>query len=387
MRKLTTLFLSLCAIISVSCSNMDPDLSQSASGNPADLITTNGSGSTGSMTAVASFINKYKGVYYDYNAEQYGVVRYKLRNGRVDIVDGFNRAKNIIGQPVEAVLPSANKLQISNYADGTIEVLNLSDTGLESYTSYILEKVSDEVLIKNEGVGGYIEEFAKYKGTYNSIAKDNKIENYIAIDEKGYIFFHDENVKVAGGRVGITEGEGLTIFETYKEGDKNTLRKIIFKFDQGVYRRYSIDGQHRDLTYIGVCEVTKDFIEDIRGGNNLIYKSGRKLTDKWTSKGYGEFDEDINLNEPFGGGGIVSTTGSACVSGKFYSESQKKVVFSGRSDMVANITILKGKDLYLMGPYYNAKLTFNDDYSELTHQSSEGTIVFKLVSEKANSWK
>ena len=377
MKKLTLLILSVCIVFAVSCSNgLDANASTSQSGvsgtdNPADLIPPDEG--TGSMTAVASFINKYKGVYYEYvdgndngTTRPYGVVRYKFRDGQIHIIDGWNKATDITAYPVQAILPSQNKLQLSNYQKGEILVLNMSDKGLESYVSYILEKVSDDVLIKNNGIGGYVEEFAQYKGTYNSVAEDNKIENYIAIDEEGNIFFHDEKVTVASGRVKFTEGEGLTIAESYKDAYRN----IIFKFDQGVYRRYSIDGGNRDLTYIGVCEVTKDFIEDLPFGFST-YVSGRTIPDKYPNPAR----EFFTFNQPEGTFGFVNATGSVWFTAKVYSEGAGREIYSGRGDLAANVIVLKGKDLILMGPYWNAKLTFNDDYTKLTHKLKDGTEV------------
>ena len=372
MKKLT-IILSICAslVLAVSCSSgLDADASKSGTGNPADLIP--GGEGTGSLTTVAAFINHYKGVYYEYvdgndngTTRPYGVVRYKFRDGKIHVIDGWNKAKDITAYPVQAVLPSAKKLQLSNYQEGEILVLNMSAKGLESYVSYILEKVSDEVLIQNKSIG-YIREFAQYKGTYNSIAKDNKIDNYIAIDGEGNIYFHDAKVTPESGRVWVTEGEGLTIAESYQ----NSYRKIIFKFDQGVYRRYSIDGGNRDLTYIGVCEVTKDFIEDLPFGFST-YVSGRTIPDKYPNPAR----EFFTFNQPEGTFGFVNATGSVWFTAKVYSEGAGREIYSGRGDLAANVIILKGKDLILMGPYWNAKLTFNNDYTKLTHKLKDGTEV------------
>lgn len=381
MKKLTKIFLSLCvvSVFAVSCaSGLDADASRSGTGNPADLIPP-GEG-TGSLTAVAAFVNKYAGVYYSEGEHTYyeGMVGtpvkanglkvdYKFKNGQIYTVNHINQAFELIVEPVEAVLPSAKKLQLRHADKGEVLVLNMTDEGLESYVSYILEKVSDEVLIKNDGVGGYISELAQYKGTYNSVAQDNKIENYIAIDGEGNIYFHDANVTVAGGRVAIMEGEGLTILESYQ----NTMRKIIFKFDQGVYRRYSIDGGNRDETYIGICEVTKDFIED------KVYNALYQSEDHWV-KGIGEgilFSPTeiggvtIKINEPTRAQGSeiehVTLEGAVCIGGEIgdrWTQGKDKAKY----DQVGHISVLKGNELHVMGRY-NAVFTFSDDWKTLTY--------------------
>lgn len=252
MKKLVSIFLSLCfaLIFAISCgSGLDPELSsigESGSGivgdssGPADLITTNGNGSVVSKRDITAFIKKYDAIYYEGQKIRYIFFGW---NGRI----GATRTEmdnQVEYWDVQAVLPSANKIQISNYAKGEVRILNMTDEGLEAYTSYILEKVSDEVLINNKGIGGKIPSLAKYKGTYNSVAHDNKVKNYIAIDENGNIYFHDSTVSILGGIAEI-KGEKLVIWETTSA---QVHRKVIFKFDQGVYRRYSGD-EKTDLSY------------------------------------------------------------------------------------------------------------------------------------------
>ena len=232
--------------------------------------------------------------------------------------------------------------------------------GLESYFSYILERVSDDVLIKDGGVGGYDESLIKYKGTYNSLAQDNKIENYIAIDEDGAVYFHDVNVTYEGGRVGFTESNELVILEGYK----NTIRKIIFKFDQGVYRRFAIDGDNRDETYIGICEKTTDFIEDrfadaIFSTDDFKYLEGLyEGTPNYTptkARGY-----SMRLNEPMDDGiGRPVGEGAICFTGNFGNN------FAG-IDNIMHISILKGNQLHVMGKY-NVVFTFSDDWKTATY--------------------
>ena len=368
--KKFTILLSICAslVLAVSCgSGFDADTSRSrGGGNPADLIPP-GEGQ-GSLSAVTSFINRYAGVYYSQGLHYYKhdnstdtgyKVDYKFRNGQVYTFNQHNEAFELIVEPVEAVLPSQKKAQLRYNDKGEVLVLNMTEEGLESYVSYILEKVSDDVLIQNESVG-YIQEFAQYKGTYNSIAQDNKVENYIAIDGEGNIFFHDANVTVESGRVGITEGEGLTIIESYQ----NTMRKIIFKFDEGVYRRYSIDGEHKDYTYIGVCKRTEDFIEDrfadaIFSTDDFKYLEGLyEGTPNYTptkARGY-----SMRLNEPMDDGiGRPVGEGAICFTGNFGNN------FAG-IDNVMHISVLKGNQLHVMGKY-NVVFTFSDDWKTATY--------------------
>ena len=368
--KKFTIILSICAslVLAISCSNgLNTDTSQSAVVNPADLITTNGSGASSSLTAVTDFINQYAGVYYSQgthlyhhdNSETYGYkVDYKFRNGQIYTFNHHNQAIELIVEPVEAVLPSDKKLQLRHEENGEVLVLNMTEEGLESYVSYILEKASDEVLIQNEGVGGYDKSLIKYKGTYNSLAQDNKIENYIAIDGEGKIYFHDANVTIDSGRVGLSEKE-LTILESHQ----NSMRKIIFKFDQGVYRRYGIDGDNRDETYIGICEVTKDFIEDrfaeaIFNTDDFKYLEGLyEGTPNYTptkAQGY-----SMRLNEPMDDGiGSIVGEGAICFTGDFGNH------FAG-IDNVMHISILKGNQLHVMGRY-NVVFTFSDDWKTAT---------------------
>lgn len=250
MRKPILLFLGICIIFAVSCSNgFDPEVSSRSSngdiggvivgvGNsPDDLITINKSGGTENKREITAFIKKYQGNYYEGQKIQYIFLDFQDGKVLAPQSETDNQVEYLL---VQAVLPSAKKLQISNYAKGEIRVLNMTDEGLEAYTSYILKKVSDEVLIKNKGIGGRIPALAQYNGTYSSIAKDNKVENYISIDKDGNIYFHDASVSILNGNAEI-KGEKLTIWE-------NSSRKTVFKFDQGVYRIYGADGK-TDLGY------------------------------------------------------------------------------------------------------------------------------------------
>ena len=375
MKKSILLFLSVCAMVfAVSCSNgLDADASQSGAVNPAATIKDNEG--ERSLTSVADFINEYAGVYYSQGLHYYKhdnssdtgyKVDYKFRNGKVYTYNQHNEGFEVIVEPVEAVLASQRKAQLRHKDKGEVLVLNMTDDGLESYVSYILEKVSDEVLIQNSGVGGHIKEFAEYKGTYNSLAADNKIENYIAIDEEGNVYFHDSAVTVDSGRVGITENE-LTILESYQY----TMRKIIFKFDEGVYRRYSIDGEHRDETYIGICEVAKEFIEDKFNDAFLSTDDFKELeglyegTYEYTPtkvQGY-----SLRLNEPADDGyGSIIAEGAVCFTGNVGSKLAAR-------DNVIHISALKGNTLHIMGKY-NAAFEFSPDWKTATYNGQTLTL-------------
>ena len=384
MRKLVTIFLSICAMVfAVSCADgLDANASASQNGvNPAETIKPGENGASGSLNTVADFVNRYAGVYYSQGKHSYRTwedndsykVDYKFKDGKVYVPNIHNQQIELMVHPVEAVLPSQNKLQLRNAEKGEVLVLNMTEEGLESYVSYILEKVSDEVLIQNEGVGGFIEELAPYKGTYNSVAADNKIENYIAIDGEGNVFFHDANVTVAGGRVGVTDEE-LTILESYQ----NTMRKIIFKFNEGVYRRFSIDGEHRDETYIGICEVTKDFIED-RFADAIYQTSDYKEEDFKTWVGAVEGGQryptkitgvNIKLNEANDDIGHDVSEGAVAISGNNIGEN--KGLSTG--NMVGHVSILKGNQLHIMGRF-SAVFTFSDDWKTATYNGQTLSLV------------
>ena len=245
-KKILITLLSLVFVFAVSCSSdLGPEASQS---NDDDLI-------LHPEGTLASFVNDHYGVYY----EAAGYADYKLRDGKVRNIHGAEVA-------VEKVSLVESKLQIRNAAEGTVEVLKFDGKGYTSYTSYVLEKVSDDVAeeLKTKSVGGHDPVFAPYKGTYKDVNRG--IENFIAIDGEGYIYFHDANVTVANKRVGITDGE-LTILET--QNNDTILRKLIFKFDQGVYREFNVNGSHIEVTGERFTR-TKDFVEDLA---NTIYVS------------------------------------------------------------------------------------------------------------------
>ena len=255
MKKLILLFLGIFGILALSCSSgLDPEVASRSGDNggavvgvgssPEDLISIDESGASTSASDLKAFIRKYNKTYYDNVNEYPSNIQYVIQEPlRLAYCIGAPTSKfdmQVSWFVPQIVSPSANKLQISNYARGEVRVLNMKDDGLESYASYILKKVSERVLIKNKGIGGRIPSLAKYKGTYSSIAPDNKVENYISIDKDGNIYFHDTNVSILNGNA-IIGGERLTIWESGG--------KTVFKFDQGVYRRYGTDGR-TDLGYI-----------------------------------------------------------------------------------------------------------------------------------------
>ena len=379
MKKLTKIFLSVCAMIfAVSCaSGLDADASRSGGGgSPSNLIR-----DPSSITVITKFINDNAGVYYSQGKHSYRTwgdsdgykVDYKFKDGKVYVPNIHNQQIELMVHPVEAVSPTEKKLQLRNVEKGEVLVLNITDEGLESYVSYILEKVSDDVLIQHESVG-YIEEYAQYKGTYNSIAQDNKIENYIAIDGEGYVYFHDANVTYAGERVGITEDGELTILESYK----NIMRKIIFKFDQGVYRRFAIDGENRDETYIGICAVTKDFIED-RFADAMYQTADYKEEDfgRWDNEvpGGQQYPKkitgvNIKLNEANDDIGHEVSEGAVAISGN--NIGNNKGLSTG--NMVGHVSILNGNQLHIMGRF-NAVFTFSDDWRTATYNGQTLNLV------------
>ena len=369
MKKLTILLLIFCVVVAGCKKKLATDASQSSTSNPSDLID-----KPSGIATVVDFINEYAGVYYSegqYAHWEWGIgytnnglkVDYKFKDGKVYVPNVHNQLRDLIIQPVEAVLASEKKLQLRNKDKGEVLVLNMTEEGLESYVSYILEKVSDDVLIQNSGIGGSVAELAQYKGTYNSLAQDNKIENYIAIDGEGNIFFHDASITIDGGRASITEGGELTILESYQ----NSMRKIIFKFDQGVYRRFAIDGPREgvDETYIGICEVSKDFIED--KVYNATYKTEDYKTEGHETK-WGFYPDKvtgmaITLNEENDDFGHDVSEGAVAISGNNIGDAKGHV---SRGAQVGHVSVLKGNSLHVMGRY-NAVFTFSDDWKTLTY--------------------
>ena len=387
MKKLAILLLIFCVVVAGCKKKLGTDASQSSTVNPSDLVDSDPKGQGPNITTVTEFINEYAGVYYSKGLHYYKhdnstdtgyKVDYKFRDGKILTYNQHNEGTQINIEPVEAVLESAKKIQLRHKDKGEVLVLNMTDEGLESYVSYILEKVSDDVLIQNSGIGGNIPELAEYKGTYNSLAADNKIENYIAIDGEGNIFFHDAAITIDGGRASITEGGELTVLESYD----SSMRKIIFKFDQGVYRRFAIDGPREgvDETYIGICEVSKNFIEDIfddaffsTDDSKILEGLYEGTTDFTPTKAEGY---SMRLNEPEDDGiGRVVAQGAVCFTGTYNG------YFAGY-DNVIHISVLKGNTLHVMGRY-NAAFEFSPDWQTATYNGQ--TLKLRSGSIKATA--
>ena len=278
-KKILITLLSLVFVFAVSCSSdLGPEASQ---GNPEDLINK-------ADREIAAFVNDHSGVYY----EAAGYIDYKLRDGKVRNIHGSEVA-------VEKTSQAEGKLQIRNAAEGTVEVLKFDGKGYTSYTSYVLEKVNGDVVeeLKSKPVGGNNTALAQYAGTYKDVNRG--INNFIAIDGEGYIYFHDANVTVANKRVGITDGE-LTILET--QNNETILRKLIFKFDQGVYREYNVNGSHIEVTGERFTR-TRDFVEDLAGtkyvsadGKVSVSFTGGGATVVWgTATGTGDYPESVKV--------------------------------------------------------------------------------------------
>ena len=276
-KKILITLLSLVFVFAVSCSSdLGPEASQT---NDDDLIQGGGDGD------IAAFVKDYSGVYY----EAAGNIDYKLRDGKLRNIHGSEVA-------VEKVSRSEAKLQIRDAAEGKVEVLKFDGKGYTSYTSYVLQKVSDEVLITTPSLG-YIKEFAQYKGTYKDVVKG--IENFIAIDGEGNIYFYDAEVTAKSGRVGITDNE-LTIVET--QNNNILARKLIFKFDQGVYREFNLNGSHIEVTGERFTR-TRDFVEDLAGtkyvsadGKVSVSFTAGGATVVWgTTTGTGDYPESAKV--------------------------------------------------------------------------------------------
>ena len=151
------------------------------------------------------------------------------------------------------------------------------------------------------------------------------------------------------------------------------MRKIIFKFDQGVDRRFAIDGprENVDETYIGICQVSTDFIEDRFA--DALYQT----EDHWV-RGVGEgiyFSPTeiggitIKLNEPTkkdGGIEHVTLEGAVCIGGEIGDRwTQRKD--TAKYDQVGHVSVLIGNQLHVMGRY-NAIFTFSDDWKTATYE-------------------
>lgn len=326
-KKLLIIFLGLMLAIGCSNENLDPNLSQVQEEGPkdADLITTNGSGSSTDTVTIANFINKYSGLYYANNN-----IKYKLKDGKV--MNYYN--KEVTG--VQAVM--GNKMQISNYSDGKIDVLNFSENGFTSYVSYILEKVSDTADIEGLKYLGQSSKMGNNVGTYKSVY--DKIDKFLAIASDGKIYYYED---LGNGRV-FQSADGKQLMIIDNDGNRNTMI-----FEQGVYRKYNFDPKDVDKTGEWFKR-NKELIDDLvkkNGVDTMIYEGkgydGTRATIKLTSSGYIELVST---------GNAIPIIGSAAIWD------------------VPEQTIVVGNTLRIMR--FGATLTLADDLSTLTYKDNKG---------------
>ncbi len=324
-KKILIIFLGLMIAIGCQNENLDPSLSQQQEDpKDSDLITTNGSTSSTDPSSIANFINKYRGLYYANNN-----VKYKLKDGK--LMNYYNKVTE-----VQAVM--GNKMQISNYSTGKIDVLNFSKNGFTSYVSYILEKVNDIADTEGMTLIGNSGKLASYAGTYKSIF--DKQDKFLIITPSGQIYYHEN---IGEGRVyQSSDGKQLMIIDN--EGTRNTVI-----FEQGVYRKYNFDPKDVDKTGEWFKR-NEELIDDLvakSGASSLIYEGkgfdGTRATIKLNNNGYIE---------------LVST-GNAI-----------PIIGPNRIWDVPEQTIVKGNTLYIMK--FGATLTLTDDFSALTYKDSKG---------------
>ena len=344
--KLLIIFLSL--TLAISCSNdatnpIDQQQTENAGGGGGHLNNF-GNGDLiedGSSDAnvIASFINKYAGVYYES-----GKVTYKLYEGK--IYENPNWQFEEITADKIIVQPNGNKMQISNRGGlGTIEVLNFADNGFSSFSSYIL--VKDASVDTSMTKVGQEEALKGFSGTY-TFSDTKGSEKFLSIDADGNIYFKQAAVN---GGVYMDNGD-LVIVD-------NSNNKNVIKFKEGnfVYRKYTRSG-YTDTTVYS-CSVTKDFIESL---GEAEYAGDNKTI---------EFNK-FNAVVP---AGVKAYAGGVKIS---YDN-------TGLYSKVTKTSILKGKTLtvYGSGSGLNVKvdwtLTFNDDNSEATFVQNGQNITVKKV--------
>lgn len=384
MKKLIVLFLSATLMVAVSCSSdFNPSMSRGYSGGgytstddsiPPDVIPPNDNTTTDPIppddniitdpilpddnvttdpvltnenlpstpeSKLAAFINKYAGLYYGVGMAEAGikgqVVHYKLKDGKIWEINGYNQATDILQHPTIAVILSDTQLLIDNYMKGTKEILHFNSKGLDAYINFLLDKVSDTPDTKGMYSIGVANGYGKYAGTYRS--QYEKKDKYLSITKDGTVYFHEN---LGSGKL-FPGNDGIQLLIIDSKGVRNTMI-----FNGSIYRKFTLKNNTiTNISYPIVCEVTKDFIEDINGGQHATYISD-------------DGKNSMTINEPFGSSGIVKMTGSVCIGG---------IRKDGRtpwSDMIAHITILKGKTLHIGGSY-NTTMTFNNDWSTLTY--------------------
>ncbi len=369
MKKLIVLFLTV--LLAIGCSSdFNPSMSRGGGGGGASFITTNDnifpdiivtndnapsddiitnnnnnnvSSSEGKLSA---FINRYAGVYYtagmiegDIRGQ---VVQYKLKDGKIWSVNEYNQATDILQHPTETVILSDTQLLIDNYIKGTKEILQFTSKGLDAYINFFLDKVSDTADTQGMYLIGVANGYGKYAGTYRS--QYEKKDKYLSITADGSVYFYE----YPGSRSLFPGNDGKQLLIIDSKGVRNTML-----FDGSIYRKYTLkNNKITNITYPMFFEVTKDFIEDINGGQFSKYESDNGR-------------DTICFNEPIGSSGIVKMTGSVCIG-------RTKAGYP--SVMAADITILKGKTLIIGGEndkYVKERITgtFSADWSTLTYKN------------------
>ena len=366
-KKLLIIFLSL--ILAVSCSsNVDPTAQNFTEENPGggghlndfgndDLIDNGDSGES----AIATFINKYAGVYYES-----GNVTYKLKDGKLY----ENRSWKFTEITEGIIVDNGNKMQISNRATdsgitGTIEVLNFKKDGNDKdgfsrYHNYILERSkTNETEDIKEGMHqvANIPSLGKYKGVFKESNGKTFEKPFLSIDFDGTIFFK-ENLGMGSARVYEKNGDLVII-------DSSNVKNVV-KFKEGnfVYRKYSRSG---DDISVDSSSVTRDFVESL---GETKYAG--------VSPSIGKLTIEFNKFDEYSFGEILPQPGGVKI--------EKKVPEGFLGDRITKRAILKGKTLTVFdggnGKKIDWTLTFNDDKSEATYVKGEETVTFtKQISE------
>ena len=329
-KRLLIIFLSL--MLAISCSNDATDPMNQQQENPEQPgggghLNDYGNGSLiegGSSDAgdIASFINKYAGVYYES-----GKVTYKLKDGKLYENQSWDFTEITEGIIVQ---PNGNKMQISNRGGlGTIEVLNFrregdGRDGFSSYSAYILTR--DTAIDTSMSKVGKEESLRDYSGTFKELSGSA----FLSIDSEGNIYFKE--AVTGSGRV-YTDNGNLVIVD-------NSNNKNVVQFKEGVYRKYTRSSPETDTT-VNSSSVTTDFIEDL---GETKYDGGIITI---------EFNKFDAINPA----GVKEYPGGV----KIYNKN------NGIYTKAAKTSILKGKTLTVYDNGSKVKvawtLTFNDDYS------------------------
>ena len=355
-KKLLIIFLSL--MLAVSCSsNVDPTAQNFTEENEGggghlndfgnDDLIDNGDNTE---SAIATFINKYAGVYYEN-----GNVTYKLKDGKLYENQSWKFTEITEG----IIVDNGNKMQISNRATssggttGAIEVLNFKKDGndrdgFSRYYLNILEQDKNQVEPLSGGKFATYNDLGKYKGTFYEINGAQKTP-FLSIDDDGAVYFKES---VRANHYGRDNGD-LWIIDNY-----NTKYVIKFKEGNFVYRKYARTG---DDISVDSSSVTRDFVESL---GETKYAGGSPSEGNIT----------IEFNKFFVDKAISSYPGGIKISRKT------------TADKAAKRTILKGKTLTVFdggnGRKIDWTLTFNDDNSIATYVKGGETVTFtKQISE------